>query len=68
MKDYRWTVRLGDNGNCIEMLREVAEFSGLKYGDLLEMALADWYEGLPVENMSSETLPTSDSRTSQQAL
>ena len=68
MKDYRWTVRLGDDGSCIEMLREVAESSGLRYGDLLEQALSDWYEHLPEQDVLVETLSPSDSTTSQQAL
>ncbi len=72
MTDYRWTVRLGDDGDCINLLREIAEWSGLRYGVLLELALTDWYDHLPIdddeEDMSFETLPPSDSGTSQKAL
>lgn len=66
MRDYRWTVRLGDDGDCIEMLREVADASGLRYGELLEQALTDWYEHLPEEGTPVEALLPSGSGTPQQ--
>ncbi len=57
MSDYRWTVRLPDDTQMLELLHEVSQTSGVRLGSLLEEAVLDWYEALPVETEGEHDEP-----------
>lgn len=50
MSDYRWTVRLEEDTEIVDMLHEVRDTSGIRMGDLLEQAVCHWFENLPLED------------------
>ena len=49
MSNYRWTVRNVDP-EAVELIEEIAETSGLTYGELVTEAIVTYYDQLPFQD------------------